>query len=363
MNFNALVHYIIEWLQIIFNYMSDHFKSRRRLQLENMALRSQLSLLYHEVETGKRPKPRATPAFRQLWIFICKHCDNWRGLMAIFSPETVVSWAQNGQSYRWLRISKKGRPIISKKTISLIKRIHKENPLLSPEKIHEQLLSLNITDAPAPNTIAKYLPTPKKPPSEKRIQSWKTFLRNRSYQTWGMDYFTAPTLTFRILYVLIIINHGSRKLEHFAITSNPNVDWVKQQIRNATPYDHKPKYLVHDNDAVFVSKPFRKFLEACGIKPKKTSIKSPWQNPYAERVIGTIRRELLDHIIPINEKHLNHLLNEYVHCYYNPCRTHQGIDGRTPIPSPKYPPTTISETKLKATPVLGGLYHTYQKVA
>lgn len=171
------------------------------------------------------------------------------------------------------------------------------------------------------------------------------------------------TLFFKILYVLVIINHGTRKIEHFAVTTNPNVFWLVQQMRNATPYDQKPKYLVHDNDAVFTSGVFKKFLAASGIKSKRTSIKAPWQNPYAERVIGTLRRELLDHIIPVNERHLGYLLGEYIHKYYNTHRTHQGIGGRTPIPSPKYSPTTMAETKLKATPVLGGLYHTYKKVA
>lgn len=178
-----------------------------------------------------------------------------------------------------------------------------------------------------------------------------------------MDFFTVPTLTFKILYVLIIINHGTRKIEHFAVTMNPHTDWLKQQLRNATPYDHKPKYLVHDNDPVFTSKAFQTWLKVSGIISKKTSYKSPWQNPYAERVVGTLRQELLNHIIPFTEKHLHHLLNEYVHEYYNPHRTHQGIECKTPMPSPVYELTKIADTKLTSKAVLGGLYHTYEKVA
>lgn len=222
---------------------------------------------------------------------------------------------------------------------------------------------LNVTDAPAPNTIAKYLPSTRKPPSEKQIQSWKTFLKNHRFNTWAMDFFTVPTLTFKILYVLVIINHGTRKIEHFAVTSSPHVDWLKQQFRNATPYDHKPKYLIHDNDSVFVSKAFQALLTASGIQSKKTSIQSPWQNPYAERVIGILRQELLNHVIPLNEAHLQRLLKEYIDGYYNPHRTHQGINGKTPIPSPEYAPTEMANTKLKATPILNGLYHPYEKVA
>ena len=298
--------------------------------------------------------------------------DKWESALAHFKPKTVINWHQTAFKLYWFKKSKKkGRLPISQEAIDTIKKMYEENTNISPEKIHEQLVLLNVTDAPAPNTIKKYLsslkkhpsPDTKKPPSEKLIKAWLTFLRNHAPNTWGMDFFTVPTLFFRILYVLVIINHGTREIVHFAVTANPNVFWLVQQMRNATPYDHKPKYLVHDNDAVFTSSIFKNFLTASGIKAKKTSIKAPWQNPYAERVIGTLRRELLDFVIPINERHLEYLLSEYVHKYYNTHRTHQGIDGWTPIPSPEYEPTTMAETKLKATPVLGGLYHTYEKVA
>jgi len=178
-----------------------------------------------------------------------------------------------------------------------------------------------------------------------------------------MDFFTVPTLFFKVLYVFIIINHEKRKIEQFGITTNPNLEWVKQQIRNATPFDHKPKYLIHDNDPVFVCDSFQDFLAASDIKSIRTSKGSPWQNGIAERAIGIIRQELLDYIIPFNERHLYRLLNEYINDYYNTHRTHQGIDGKTPIPLPEYLPTEAAKTKLKATPVLGGLYHTYKKIA
>ncbi len=138
---------------------------------------------------------------------------------------------------------------------------------------------------------------------------------------------------------------------------------LKQQIRNATPYGRKPKYLLHDNDSVFVSKDFQGFLTALEVKSKRTSFKSPWLNPFAERVVGTLRQELLNHIIPINEAHLQRLLKEYINSYYSPHRTHQGINCKTPTPSPKYLPTVIENTKLTSTSILGGLYHTYKKVA
>lgn len=201
------------------------------------------------------------------------------------------------------------------------------------------------------------------PPSQKQLQSWKTFLRNHQLDIWAMDFFTVPSLRFEIFYVLIIIRHKTREIMYYAVTKNPNANWLKQQIRNATPYDRKPKYLLHDNDSVFVSKDFQDFLTTLEIISKRTSFKSPWQNPFAERVVGTLRQELLNHIIPINEAHLQRLLKEYINGYYNPHRTHQGIDCKTPIPSREYLPTAITNTELKATPILGGLYHTYKKVA
>lgn len=178
-----------------------------------------------------------------------------------------------------------------------------------------------------------------------------------------MDFFVVPTFCFKVLYVLIIISHDRRKIEHFAVTSNPCSAWVAQQIREATPYGEVPKYLLHDNDSIFRSKAFQEFLSNAQICSKKTSFHSPWQNGICERTVGIIRAELLNHIVPINQRHLEYLLKEYVNHYYNTVRTHQGIGCNTPILSDKPPETRISETILASESILGGLYHSYQKVA
>lgn len=235
--------------------------------------------------------------------------------------------------------------------------------MLSPEKIHEKLQILGVESSPAPNTIAKYLPSTRKPPSDKQIQSWKTFLKNHQQEIWATDYFTIPTLTFNVLYVLVIIHHQTRRIIHFNVTTNPTAEWTIQQFRNATPYRNAPKYLIHDNDPIFCSKAFQAFLNSSEIESKKTAYRSPWQNAYAEKVIGTIKRELTDQVIPLNEQHMHRLLREYIKHYYNTDRTHQGIGGKTPIPSPVYLPTSAEVTKLEATKVLNGLYHTYRKTA
>ena len=360
----SLVAFFKEWLTYLISFLSLFFKSSNAIKLENIALRSQLALYQHRFEKQNLPKPRATPAFRQLWVILSKCLAGWESLIVVVQPKTVIKWHRTAFKLYWKRKSRNiGRPKISQETVKLIKRVNKENPLLSPEKIHEKLRLLGIEKPPAPNTIAKYIPSTRKPPTDRQIQSWKTFLKNHQSVTWAADFFTIPTLTFNILYVLVIIDHQTRRIVSFGVTTNPTAEWTVQQFRNVTPFGNVPKYLVHDNDPIFRSKAFQRFLTSSGITSKRTSYHSPWQNPYAERVIGTIKRELLDYIIPLNQLHLRKLLHEYINDYYNTHRTHQGIKGKTPVASPTYLPTTIKETKLEATPVLNGLYHTYKKVA
>ena len=233
--------------------------------------------------------------------------------------------------------------------------------LASPEKIHEQLVRLAVLDAPAPNTIAKYLTTPRTPPTEKQRQSWITFLRNQNL--WSMDCCIVPTIRFQVLYVFIVVNHARRRIEHVAVTDRVSSSWMIQQIRNATPFGKQPQYLLHDNDPVFTSGEFQRFLERVGIQSVRTTPRSPWQNAICERTIGILRQELLNHIIPLNQEHLHTIVNEYVTEYYNPHRTHQGIACQTLDISPPPPETTVTETNLIFQKVLSGLYHTYQKVA
>lgn len=356
--------FLKEWTIIIAQFIRAHFMTADQKALEIVALRSQLSLYQQQVENKKIAKPRCTPSFRQLWVMLSKLHSSWKADIILVKPETVIRWHKTAFKFYWRKKSiKTGRTRISKETIDLIMNICAQNPNMSAEKIHELLVSMDVTDVPCANSIRKYLPATKKPPTTKQIQSWKTFLKNHSKEIWAMDYLVVPTLRFKLLYVLIIINHATRKIEHFAVTYNPNLEWLKQQMRNATPFDHKPKYLIHDNDPAFICSGFKDFLTTLEIKSKSITAYSPWQNGIAERMNGILRQELLNHIIPINEDHLYRLLKEYICKYYNTNRTHQGINCKTPIPLPLYEPTTIANTKLAATPILNGLYHTYKKVA
>lgn len=174
---------------------------------------------------------------------------------------------------------------------------------------------------------------------------------------------TVITRSFQIPYVLVIIHHGSRKIIHTAVTPHPNLFWIMQQFREVTPFGEGPKYLLHDNDPVFMSASFQKLLKDSGITSIHTQSYSPWQNPYAERVIGSIRRELLDFNLPRNQEHLEELLNEFVNEYYNTERTHQGIGRTTPIPSEPPLLSRMAETRLEFQPILGGQYHKVRKAA
>ena len=348
--------------QIICCFLKSCLKTDIQKDLEIIALRSQLAIFQQQLTNHKISKPRCNNTFRRLWILLSKKFTAWKDALIIVKPETVLRWHRKAFKFYWRRKSKGGRPKISRATIALIKRIHRENPLLSPEKIHERLIELAVADAPASNTIAKYLREPRKSPTERQTQSWQAFLRNHAPKIWSMDFAVVPTLTFKIQYVFFIISHERRKIEYFAVTEHPNVLWLIQQIRNATSFGRQPKYIIHDNSGEFKSQLFQRFLSNIGVISKNTTPPSPWQNGICERLIGIIRRELLDHIIPLNKRHLERLLAEYVD-YYNNVRTHQTLGGRPPIISDKPPTTSVRDTKLKAKPILGGLYHDYDKAA
>lgn len=171
--------------------LSLFLKSSNDIKLENIALRSQLALYQHRFEKQNLPKPQPTPAFRQLWVILSRYLVNWKSHLVLVKPETVIKWHRTAFKLHWKRKSRKtGRPKISQETIKLIKQVHQENPLLSPEKIHEKLSLLGIEKPPAPNTIAKYIPSIRKSPTEKQLQSWKTFLKNHQSVTWATDFFT-----------------------------------------------------------------------------------------------------------------------------------------------------------------------------
>lgn len=353
---------IFNCIQILFSLCQTHFMPAAAKDLEILALHSQLALFQQKTVKREIPKPRPTPRFRRLWVALSKIFPEWKSALTLVKPETVMRWHKTAFSRYWRRKSKGGRPRISTSTIALIKRLHRENPLLSPAKIHERLLLLNVADAPAPNAIAKYIRPAPEAPSGKRSQSWQAFLKNHAKGVWAMDYAVVPSFSFKVLYILLIVSHDRRKIERFAVTQRPAAAWLIQQIREATPFGRRPKYLVHDNDAAFRGKEFQTFLTNSKIQSKPTSYRSPWQNGVCERLVGVLRRELLNYVIPLSQRHLERLLAEYVY-YCNHVRPHQTLGGDPPVQAAMPPESSAANTFLFAKSILGGLYHEYRKAA
>ena len=241
---------------------------------------------------------------------------------------------------------------------ALIRRMSKENPLWSPERIRDTLLLLGF-ERLCEDTVRKYMVTPKKP--RKRSTTWLPFLRNHLSCSWAIDFFTVTTLTFNRLYVFVVLDHARRQVLHYRITYHPSMTWVIQQLREAMPFGQQPRYFFRDNDRIY-GHGVRAFLDSCGIEEVRSAYRSPWQNPYVERIVGTLRRELLDHVIVLSQAHLDRLLREFIEQYYHVSRPHQGLDGNTPIAHEK-PPALDSRDQIISIPVLGGLHHKYLRIA
>jgi putative transposase len=228
----------------------------------------------------------------------------------------------------------------------------RENTTWGAPRIVSELALLGHDVAKA--TVAKYMVRSRKPPS----QTWRTFLDNHVPDIAACDFFTVPTVTFRVLYVFIVLRHDRREVVHFNVTTNPHAEWTAQQIVNAFPYEEQPRFLIRDRDGIYGNY-FKNRMKNMGIEEVPIAPHSPWQNPYCERVIGSIRRECLDHVIVLNEVHLHRILADYFEYYHN-SRCHLSLDRNSPNPRRVEPP---SEGDVVAIPQVGGLHHRYTRRA
>ena len=250
-------------------------------------------------------------------------------------------------------MKKGGRPKIAREVRDLIRRMSVANPLWGAPRIHGELLKIGIHVAES--TVAKYMPQcPRKPPS----QSWKTFLANHFRDLASVDFFTVPTATFRILFCFLVLSHARRKVLHFNVTANPTEGWTMQQIVEAFPWDTAPRYLIRDRDSIYGAA-FRSRLAGMGIQEVLIAFRSPWQSPYVERLIGSIRRDVLDHVIVLGEEHLHRILTKYFR-YYHDWRTHLSLGKDCPQPRSVQPPEL---GRVVAIPQVGGLHHRYVRRA
>jgi transposase InsO family protein len=330
--------------------LSGWFRSRAALQLEILALRHQIGVLQRSVK-----RPKLTSADRLLWAWLCSVWPNWRSAVHIMKASTVVGWHRQGFRlfWRWkIRRGKPGRPVVPKEVRELIRTMSRENPLWGAPKIHGELLKLGIEIGET--SVSKYMVRRRRPPS----QRWRTFLDNHVKNLVSVDFFTVPTIRFQILYVFLVLAHHRRRIVHFAITAHPTAEWTAQQIREAFPWEGAPRYLLRDRDSIF-GKDFVDQVKAMGIKQVLSAPRSPWQRAYIERVIGTIRRECLDHMIVFNERCLYGHLKSFT-AYYHHSRTHLALEKDSPEPRPIQAPDA---GRIIAIPEVGGLHHRYERRA
>ena len=228
----------------------------------------------------------------------------------------------------------------------------RDNSTWGIPRIKDELALLGIHVAES--TIRKYRIRSKKPPS----QTWRSFLKNHVTDIAAIDFFTIHTVNFRVLYCFIVLRHDRRKMIHFNVTAHPTAAWTAQQIIEAFPFDEAPKYMIRDRDGIYGNL-FRHRLKHMGIEEVVIAPRSPWQNPFVERVIGSIRRDCLDHVIVLNESHLVRILSEYID-YYHMASPHQSLDHNSPLPRIVESP---ENGRVVTEPILGGLHHRYRRAA
>lgn len=322
--------------------------SRQALVLDNLALRQQLAALAH----GAR-RPRLVTVDRLFWVALREVWSDWTTSLAIVQPATVVAWHRRAYRTYWRRISRRrGRPGTHAQLRELIARMVRENRWGAP-RIHGELLKLGFQISE--RTVSRYVRSAR--PRRPSGTSWKTFLDNHREALAAMDFFTVPTLTFRLLYVLLVIQHDRRKVLHVNVTAYPTAVWFIEQIREALPFAIVPRYLLLDRDSIFSAEVCRA-LRHMEVRPVRTGFRSPWQNGVVERWVGTCRRELLDHVIVLNEEHLGRLLRQFL-AYYHDDRTHLSLEKDRPVPRTVWPRPSPT-AQVTALPRIGGLHHRYE---
>ena len=310
-------------------------------------LRQQIIVL----RRGKRARLPFMATDKLVLGWVCRLFPNARDALAIVRPETVVRWHRAGFRcyWRWKSSRQQGRPVVPAEIRQLIREMSIANPLWGAPRIHGELVKLGIDIGQT--SVAKYMMPRRGPPS----QGWKTFLRNHADGIAAMDLFVVPTVSFRLLYVLLIMGHGRRQILWLGVTAHPTAEWIANQLTEACGWERAPDNLIRDRDACY-GNVFIRRLRSLGIRDHPTSPRSPWQNGYAERLIGSIRRECLDHVVVIGERHLRHVLACYLE-YYNAARTHLSLDKDTPIGR-----VVQSVGSITCRPVLGGLHHQYARI-
>ena len=326
-------------------------RERRALALENIELRHQV-----EVLTRSQRRPHLRPADRLLWSWLSRTCPDWRRHVVIVQPDTVVRWHRTAwrRYWRWKSRSRnRGRPRIEAELAALIRRMTRENPRWGHMRVLGELRKLGYRVSV--QTVRRY----RKDVPHDPASSWRTFLENHRPQIWAADFFTVHTLRFQTLYVVFFIAHDRRTVMHLHVTAHPTAEWVWRQLIHATPWGHGPRFLIRDRDRSYGGD-FIARARRVGIQTVLTPIATPQANGIAERLIGTLRRECLDHVIVVNEHHLRHVLRDFIR-HDNEARPHQALALQVPAAPSRASPATSS--RIRSRPVLGGLTHEYEREA
>jgi putative transposase len=334
--------------------LTDLGKSKSELIAENALLRQQLILLRRQVK-----RPACTKTDSILLVLLARLVRTWQQTLLIVQPETLLRWHRELFRMYWKRKSKASshKPKVAAETIALIREMAKDNRLWGAERIRGELLKLGLHVCK--RTIQKYMRGVRT--QQPRGQKWSTFLRNHAANIWACDFLQVTDLFFRPLFAFFIIELKSRRVIHVGVTRSPTDAWVAQQLREATPYGQAPRFLIRDNDSKFGSC-FQRVAKTSGIKLLKTPYHAPRANAICERFMRSVRQECMDHLLILQEKQLQRVLNAYV-MYFNRARPHQGIHQQIPEPSGSATSSHHTSDKVIALPVMGGLHHDYHWAA
>jgi putative transposase len=337
-------------LLFVFRFVRLLLSGHQAVAIENAALRMQIAAFQR-----KRKRPLLTTLDRVFWITLRTLWSDWRHPLLYVQADTVVRWQRERFRRFWARLSKpqrrrRGRPGTAAELRRLIEQMAAANPLWRAPRIHGELEMLRI--AISERTVSRILRGLRRPPN----QTWRTFLHNHVGQMVSIDFFTVPTITMKVLFVFILLEHDRRKVLHFNVTEHPTGAWTAQQIVEAFADREAAHYLIRDRDSRY-SAEVRLRIQSLGMQEILTAPRSPWQNPYAERLIGSIRRECLNHYIILNARHLKRTLSSYSR-YYHQSRTHLSLGKQCPFPR-----EALKVGKIVAIPQLGGLHHRYERIA
>jgi putative transposase len=356
---SGILHTIVRLAKDLISFVPTAFRSRAKLAAENLFLRKQLAWY---VERQMQPR-RADDATRITLVALSRFVD-WRRLLTIVKPDTLIRWHRKGFQLFWhWKSSTPGRPPIPAELRHVIATMARANRTWGEERIAAELF-VKLGIRVSPRTVRRYMP-PQPPRGRRGTQAWSTFIRNHAHAVLACDFCVVVTATFRVMYVFVVLEVGTRRILHWNVTAHPSAGWTAQQFRMIVAGDEPHRFVIHDRDTIY-SEGVDATLTAMDLTVLKTPVRAPQANAFCERLIGTMRRECLDFVIPLNQRHLRHVLHRWV-AHYNRGRPHAslgpGIPERPPVAN------AVGDSnghrlpngyRVVATPILGGLHHEYR---